>query len=219
VDAINCVEQAQEFGLAGRRTRPAAMIGLIPEIHSLGLPAAQGLVLTESFYWDLNDRTRALNGRLRGKMLCNHVPNSARAQGYGAVFRCLRAVVEIGMARAKAPGLGAMPGMKRLPADDDADGRKLLPTRLFQVEAPDGSRGPRAYFKPVATPPAEQAFRPLAEGNCPLIEAWAPGVRTGCRRPGRRSWACPSRPGRRHRRPKNRRGRRRRRTARRRHRR
>ncbi len=155
------------------------MIGFISEIHTLGLPAAQGLVLTESFYWDLNDRTRALNSRLRGKMLNNHVPNSVQAQGYGAAFHYMRAVAEIGAARAKASGLEAVQAMKRLPADDDAhgtgsvraDGRKLHPTHLFQVKAPDESRGPWDYFKPVATTPAEQAFRPLAEGNCPLVKA------------------------------------------------
>jgi branched-chain amino acid transport system substrate-binding protein len=163
----------------GGASPPAAMIGFISEIHTLGLPAAQGLVLTESFYWDLNDRTRALNSRLRGKMLNNHVPNSVQAQGYGAAFHYMRAVAEIGAARAKASGLEAVQAMKRLPADDDAhgtgsvraDGRKLHPTHLFQVKAPDESRGPWDYFKPVATTPAEQAFRPLAEGNCPLVKA------------------------------------------------
>ncbi len=178
-DTINCVKQAQEFGLVGRRIRPAAMIGFVSEVHTLGLPAAQGLVLTESFYWDLNDRTRALNGRLRGKMLNNHVPNSVQAQGYGAAFHYLRAVAEIGAARAKASGLEAVEAMKRLPTDDDAhgpgsvrtDGRKLHPTYLFQVKAPDESRGSWDYYKPVATTPAEQAFRPLAEGNCPFVRA------------------------------------------------
>ena len=176
-DTINCVKQAGEFGLVGRRIRPAAMIGFVSEVHTLGLPAAQGLVLTESFYWDLNDRTRALNGRLRGKMLNNHLPNSVQAQGYGAVFHYLRAVAEIGAARAKASGLEAVEAMKRLPTDDDAhgpgsvraDGRKLHPTHLFQVKAPDESRGPWDYYKPAATTPAEQAFRPMAEGNCPFV--------------------------------------------------
>jgi branched-chain amino acid transport system substrate-binding protein len=178
-DMINCVKQAQEFGLAGRRIRPAAMIGFIVDVHTLGLASAQGLVLTESFYWDLNDRTRALHGRLRGKMLNNHAPNSVQAQAYGAAFHYLRAVAEIGPARAKASGLDAIAAMKRMPTDDDAhgpgsvraDGRKLHPTHLFQVKEPAESRGPWDYFKTLATTPAEQAFRPLAEGNCPFVRA------------------------------------------------
>jgi branched-chain amino acid transport system substrate-binding protein len=178
-DMINCVKQAQEFGLAGRRIRPAAMIGFIVDVHTLGLASAQGLVLTESFYWDLNDRTRALHGRLRGKMLNNHVVNSVQAQAYGAAFHYLRAVAELGAGRAKASGLEAIAAMKRLPTDDDAhgpgsvraDGRKLHPTYLFQAKEPAESRGPWDYFKVLATTPAEQAFRPLAEGNCPFAKA------------------------------------------------
>ncbi|GAA0602077.1 ABC transporter substrate-binding protein [Craurococcus roseus] len=178
-DMINCVKQAGEFGLAGRGIRPAAMIGFIVDVHTLGLPTAQGLVLTESFYWDLNDRTRALHGRLRGKMANNHAPNSVQAQAYGAAFHYLRAVAEIGAARAKASGLDTIEAMKRLPTDDDAhgpgsvraDGRKLHPTHLFQVKEPAESRGPWDYLKVLATTPAEQAFRPLAEGNCPFVKA------------------------------------------------
>ena len=176
-DMINCAKQAQEFGLAGRRIRPAAMIAFIIDVHTLGLQSAQGLVLTESFYWDLNDRTRALHGRLRGKMANNHVINSVQAQGYSCAFHYLRAVAELGAARAKASGLEAIETMKRLPTDDDAhgpgsvraDGRKIHPTYLFEVKTPAESRAPWDYFKLVATTPAEQAFRPLAEGNCPFI--------------------------------------------------
>ena len=148
-DMINCVKQAQEFGLAGRRIRPAAMIGFIIDVHTLGLPSAQGLTLTESFYWDLNERTRGLHERLRGKMANNHAVNSVQAQAYGCAFHYLRAVADLGAARAKASGLEAVQAMKRLPTDDDAhgagsvraDGRKLHPTYLFQVKAPEESRG------------------------------------------------------------------------------
>ena len=139
----------------------------------------QGLTLTESFYWDLNERTRGLHERLRGKMANNHAVNSVQAQAYGAAFHYLRAVAELGAARAKASGLEAVQAMKRLPTDDDAhgagsvraDGRKLHPTYLFQVKAPEESRGPWDYLKAIATTPAEQAFRPLAEGNCPFVRA------------------------------------------------
>jgi len=105
--------------------------------------------------------------------------NSVQAQAYGAAFHYLRAVEALGAARAKASGLEAVETMKRLPTDDDAhgagsvraDGRKLHPTHLFEVKAPAESRGPWDYLKPIATTPAEQAFRPLAEGNCPFVKA------------------------------------------------
>lgn len=177
-DMINCVKQGQEFGLAGRGIRVAAMIGFVVDVHTLGLASAQGLTLTESSYWDLNERTRALTARLRPKLPNNHWPNSVQFQCYSVVLHYLKAVAAIGAARAKASGLEAIEAMKRLPADDDAfgpgsvraDGRKLHPTYLFQAKAPEESRGPWDYLKRLATTPAEQAFRPIAEGGCPFLK-------------------------------------------------
>jgi branched-chain amino acid transport system substrate-binding protein len=176
-DMINCVKQGQEFGLGRQRIRVAAMIGFLPDVHTLGLQSAQGLTFTESTYWDLNDRTRALTARLLPKMPNNAYPNSAQYQCYSVVLHYLKAVAEIGAARAKASGRDAIETMKRLPTDDDAfgpgsvraDGRKLHPTHLFQAKAPGESRGPWDYLTRVATTPAEQAFRPLAEGGCPFL--------------------------------------------------
>jgi branched-chain amino acid transport system substrate-binding protein len=178
-DMINCVKQGQEFGLAGRNIRVAAMIGFIAEVHTLGLVQAQGLTMTESTYWDLNERTRALTGRLRGKMANNHYPNSVQFQAYSCALHYLKAVESIGVARAKASGLEAVEAMKRLPTDDDAfgpgsvraDGRKLHPVHLFQAKTPAESKAPWDYLKLVATTPAEQAFRPVADGGCPFIRA------------------------------------------------
>jgi branched-chain amino acid transport system substrate-binding protein len=177
VDMINCVKQAQEFGLNSRRIRAAAMIGFIADVHTLGLSSAQGLTLTESTYWDLNERTRALTGRLRGKMANNHTPNSVHLQAYSAALHYLKAVESIGVPRAKASGLAAVEAMKRLPTDDDAfgpgsvrqDGRKLHPTYLFQAKTPAESRGPWDYLKLLATTPADQAFRPITDGGCPFV--------------------------------------------------
>ncbi len=176
-DMINCVKQAQEFGLASRNIRAAAMIGFMMDVHTLGLPSAQGLTLTESTYWDLNNRTRALAGRLRGKMANNHLPNSVHLQAYSCALHYLKAVEAIGVAAAKASGLAAVEAMKRLPTDDDAfgpgsvraDGRKLHPTYLFQAKAPAESKAPWDYLTLVATTPAEQAFRPIADGGCPFL--------------------------------------------------
>jgi branched-chain amino acid transport system substrate-binding protein len=176
-DMINCVKQGQEFGLAGRNIRVAAMIGFIADVHTLGLPTGQGLILTESTYWDLNERTRALTERLRGKMANNHMPNSVHFQAYSCALHYLKAVEAIGLPAAKASGLAAVEAMKRLPTDDDAfgpgsvraDGRKIHPTYLFQAKAPAESRAPWDYLKLIATTPAEQAFRPIADGGCPFL--------------------------------------------------
>ena len=176
-DMINCVKQGQEFGLASRRIRVAAMIAFIVDVHTLGLQSAQGLTFTESSYWDLNDRTRALTDRLKPKLANNHWPNSVHFQCYSVCLHYLKAVAAIGAARAKASGLEAIETMKRLPTDDDAfgpgsvrvDGRKLHPTHLFQAKAPAEARGGWDYLKLVATTPAEQAFRPLADGNCAFL--------------------------------------------------
>ena len=176
-DMINCVKQMQEFGLNGRGIRTAAMIGFIVDVHTLGLPLAQGLMLTESTYWNLNDRTRALTGRLQPKMPNNHWPNSIQFQCYSAVLHYLKSVAAIGASRAKESGLEAVQAMKRLPTDDDAfgpgsvraDGRMLYPTHLFQAKTPGESHGPWDYLKLIATTPADQAFRPLAEGGCAFL--------------------------------------------------
>lgn len=176
-DMINCVKQGQEFGLAGRRIRVAAMIAFIVDVHTLGLQSGQGLTFTESSYWDLNDRTRALTARIRPKMPNNFWPNSVTFQCYSVVLHYLKACAAIGPAQAKASGLAAIEAMKRLPTDDDAfgagsvraDGRKLHPTYLLQAKAPGESRGPWDYLKLVATTPAEEAFRPLADGNCAFL--------------------------------------------------
>ena len=111
-------------------------------------------------------------------MVNNHQVNSVQARPYSCAFHYLRAVESIGLARAKASGLEAVEAMKRLPTDDDAhgpgsvraDGRKLHPTYLFQAKTPAESKGPWDYLKLLATTPAEQAFRPIADGGCPFMK-------------------------------------------------
>jgi branched-chain amino acid transport system substrate-binding protein len=178
-DMINCVKQGQEFGLSSRRIRVAAMIAFIVDVHTLGLQSGQGLTFTESSYWDLNDRTRALTQRIRPKMPNNFFPNSVTFQCYSVVLHYLKAAASIGAAQAKASGLATIEAMKKLPTDDDAfgpglvraDGRKIHPTYLFQAKAPAESKGPWDYLKLAATTPAEQAFRPLADGNCAFLRS------------------------------------------------
>jgi branched-chain amino acid transport system substrate-binding protein len=175
-DTVNSVKQAQEFGLQKRGMKIALMLAYLTDIHTMGLPVAQGLVLTESFYWDLNDRTRAFWGRMKGKTgaFC---PNQMNAGGYSATLHYLTTVAAMGTAEAKVSGRETMARMKAMPTDDDcfgpgsirADGRKMHPAYLFQVKSPEEQKAPFDYYKLLGTTPAEQAFRPLSQGGCPLV--------------------------------------------------
>ncbi|NOG73075.1 ABC transporter substrate-binding protein [Roseicella sp. DB1501] len=175
-DTVNCIKQAREFGLAKRGQKLAGLVMFTTDIHAIGLEAAQGLFLSEVFYWDLNDRTRAFLDRVKAKTPQNW-PNQEHAGTYSACLHYLKAVADLGAARAKASGLEVVQRMKAMPTDDDCfgpgrireDGRKIHPAYLFEVKAPAESRGPWDYYKPVGSVPAEEAFRPLSEGGCPLV--------------------------------------------------
>ena len=177
-DLINSIKQAAEFGVTRRGTKLAALLMFLPDVHSIGLETAQGLVLTESFYWDLNDRTRALTGRLRTR-LRDGVPNMASVANYSATLHYLKTIADMGVPASKVSGVDVINRMKAMPADDDAfgpgtiraDGRKLCPSYLFEVKSPAESRGRWDYYKLVGTTPAEEAFRPLTEGGCALVRA------------------------------------------------
>jgi branched-chain amino acid transport system substrate-binding protein len=153
----------------------AGLLIFISDVNGLGLDVAQGLVLTESFYWDLNDRTRAFTKRLQAKRP-GVAPGMDHAGCYGAVMHYLKAVADLGVAQAKASGAAAVAKMKAMPTDDDAfgkgsirsDGRGLFPAYLFQVKSPAESKGPWDYYKLLATTPADEAYRPLAEGACKM---------------------------------------------------
>jgi branched-chain amino acid transport system substrate-binding protein len=179
-DTINAIKQAAEFGLTGKGARSmtvAAMLMFIPDVHALGLGAAQGLVLTESFYWDLNDRTRAFTRRVQPKMPSDWRPDMEHAGTYAGALHYLKAADDIGPAEARRSGAAAVARMKAMPTDDDAfgqgrireDGRKLHPAYLFEVKTPDESKGPWDYYKLLATTAADQAARPLDQGGCPLV--------------------------------------------------
>ncbi|MBC9206612.1 ABC transporter substrate-binding protein [Roseomonas aerophila] len=175
-DTINSVKQAAEFGVTRRGTKIAVLLMFINDVHSLGLNAAQGLVCTESFYWDLNDRTRAFTKRVLPSLGGNY-PAMSHAGCYASVLHYLKAVADMGAAAAKASGADAVARMKAMPTDDDcfgqgsirADGRKLHPAFLFEVKTPAESKGPWDYYKLLQTTSAEDAWRPLSEGGCSLI--------------------------------------------------
>ncbi|TPG59791.1 ABC transporter substrate-binding protein [Roseomonas nepalensis] len=175
VDTINCVKQAAEFGLT-RRQKLAVLLMIASDVHSLGLQTAQGLSLSETYYWDLNDRTRRLANKVKGDM-GGAMPTMWQAGCYSAALHYLKAVADMGAAQAKASGAETVVRMKAMPTDDDAfgagsirqDGRKLHPSYLFEVKTPAESKGPWDYYKLVRTVPAEEAFRPMAEGGCSLV--------------------------------------------------
>jgi branched-chain amino acid transport system substrate-binding protein len=176
-DTINSIKQAHEFGL-NQQMKIAALLMFIPDVHALGLEIAQGLVLTSSWYWDLNDRTRAFSERL-----AKRAPGVRAAMGqagaYAASLHYLKVAAGMGVAQAKQDGAATVERMKAMPTDDDCfgkgtirvDGRKLHPAYLFEVKTPAESKGPWDYYKLLATTPADQAFRPLEKGGCPLVHA------------------------------------------------
>jgi branched-chain amino acid transport system substrate-binding protein len=174
-DFITCVKQAHEFGLVSRGQKLLGTIGFVNDVKSLGLETAKGLLLTESFYWDLNDRTRAFTRRVLPKTPDNY-PNQTHAGNYSAVTHYLKAVAEIGAVRAKQSGREVLEVMRRMPTDDDAfgagsirvDGRHLHDVYLFEAKAPAESKGAWDLLKLVRTTPAAEAFRPLSEGGCAL---------------------------------------------------
>jgi len=177
-DTINSIKQAAEFRITRGGTKLAGLLVFVTDVHSLGLEVAQGLVLTETFYWDLNDRTRAFTQRL-GAMPGNLRPSMVQAGCYSSVLHYLKAVRDMGVAAAKASGAEAVTRMKAMPASDDAfgegsirpDGRKIHPAYLFEVKQPSESRGAWDYYKLIATIPAEQAFRPINAGGCSMVRS------------------------------------------------
>ena len=175
-DTVECIKQAREFALTDTM-RVAALQFQATAVHGLGLEAGQGILTSGGYYWDLNDRTRAFMTRIKPKTP-DIWPNMTQAGCYAATLHYLKAVTDMGLAAARADGRAVVERMKRIPTDDDAfghgrvreDGRHLHDVHLFQVKKPSESTGPWDLLKLIATTPAEQAFRPLAEGGCKLVK-------------------------------------------------
>lgn len=172
-DTINSIKQAAEFGITQGGQALATMVTYVNDVHALGLEAAQGMVFTSAFYWDMNDETRAVSARFEEK--AGKKPSQAQAGVYASVLHYLKAVEAVG---GKDDGAAVVAKMKEMPTDDPlfgqgevrADGRKIHDMYLFKVKSPDQSTGPWDYYETVATIPAAEAFRPLADGNCPLVQ-------------------------------------------------
>ena len=172
-DTINSIKQAAEFGIVKGGQKLAGLLVFITDVHSIGLPLAQGLQLTEAFYWDLNDGTRAFAKRFAAKMN-GKMPTSIQAGYYSATKHYLEAVKAAGTDQSDA----VMARMKATPTDDPlfgkgyirADGRKMHDMYLFEVKTPAESKGPCDYYKLIRTIPGEEAFRPMEKGDCPLAK-------------------------------------------------
>jgi branched-chain amino acid transport system substrate-binding protein len=172
-DTTNSIKQAAEFGIVKGGQNLAGLLVFLTDIHALGLPTAQGLIVTNTFYWDQNDQTRAFAKRFAERDKGIH-PTMIHAGVYSAVTHYLKAVEAL----KSDDGTKVIAKMKEMPTDDPlfgkgtvrADGRKIHPAYLVEVKKPAESKGPWDYYKIKATIPADQAFRPLNAGDCPLVK-------------------------------------------------
>ncbi len=171
-DFINAVKQAAEFGIAQGGQNLAGLLVYINDVHSLGLKATQGMMLSAAFYWDMNDATRAWSKRFFAKL--GKMPNMSQAGVYSSTMHYLAAVKAAGTTATEP----VMDAMRKMPVNDffarnghiRADGLMLHDMYLFQVKKPEESTGEWDTYKLVATVPGEEAFLPLAQSKCPLVK-------------------------------------------------
>jgi branched-chain amino acid transport system substrate-binding protein len=171
-DTINAIKAGAEFGIVKGGQKFAGLLVFASDVAALGLPTAQGLTLTETWYWDMNDANRAWTKRWQQER-AGKFPTMVQAGVYSGLTHYLKAVVAL---KSAADGKAVVAQMKKMPTDDPlfgkgtirADGRKLHPAYLLEVKAPSESKYPGDFYKVKATIPADEAFRPLKDGNCPL---------------------------------------------------
>ncbi len=174
-DTVNAVKQANEFGLKQSGKTLVSLLAFISDIKAIGLNAAQGLVLTEAFYWDLNDGTREWTKRFITHT-AGRYPTMDQAGVYASITHWMKAVSAMDKTQAR-DGSAVVARMKQIPTDDPLfghgsirqDGRTIHDMYLFRVKAPTESTSPYDFYKLVTTIPGEQAFRPLQAGGCPLV--------------------------------------------------
>jgi branched-chain amino acid transport system substrate-binding protein len=172
-DTINAIKQGAEFGITAGGQQFAGLLVFISDVQSLGLKVAQGLVMTETFYWDMNDGTRAWTKRWQAERP-GKFPSMVQAGVYSAVTHYLKAVAAL---KSAADGKAVVAQMKAMPTDDPlfgkgyirADGRNIHPAYLFEVKKPEESKYPGDVYKLRATIPADEAFRPMKDDNCPMV--------------------------------------------------
>ncbi|HEV2161946.1 MAG TPA: ABC transporter substrate-binding protein [Stellaceae bacterium] len=172
-DTVNSIKQAAEFGIVKGGQRLAGLLVFIADVNALGLQTAQGLMLTEAYYWDQNAQTRAFAKRFEAEFN-GKVPTSGQAGVYGAVLDYLKAM----QAAKTEDGVKVVTEMRKMPINDfmthnghiRIDGRVIRDMYLFQVKSPQESKYPYDYYKQLAVIPGDQAFRPLSESECPLVK-------------------------------------------------
>ena len=172
-DTINAIKQGAEFGITVGGQNFAGLLVFINDVQALGLKTAQGLILTETFYWDMNDGTRAWTKRWQAERP-GKFPAMTVAGVYAETLHYLKAVAAL---KSATDGKAVVAKMKDMPTDDPlfgkgyirADGRKIHPAYLFEVKSPEESKYPGDLYKLRATIPADEAFRPLKDGNCPMV--------------------------------------------------
>jgi branched-chain amino acid transport system substrate-binding protein len=175
-DTTNTIKQASEFGIVAGGQKLAGLLLFITDVNSLGLKVAQGLNLSSTFYWDMNDQTRAFSKRFSERMKSKAEPTMIQAGVYSGLLHYFKALEALG--GNPHDGAKVVAKMKELPTDDvlfgkgsiQPNGRTLHPAYLFEVKRPADSKGPWDYYRLVGTTPADQAFRPLSESTCPLLK-------------------------------------------------
>jgi len=175
-DTTNSIKQASEFGIVAGGQKLAALLLFITDVHSLGLKTAQGLTFTESFYWDLNEKTREWSKRFEKASPKGTMPSMTVAGNYAAVLHYLKALEALG--GNPHDGAKVVAKMKEIPTDDPLfgkgplriDGRRIIPAYLFEVKKPEESKYPWDYYKLIATIPPEDAAKPLEASECPLVK-------------------------------------------------
>jgi len=175
-DTTNAIKQAAEFGIVAGGQKIAALLLFVNDVHALGLKVAQGLTFTESFYWDLNDQTRAWSKRFMEVSPKHTMPSMTVAGNYAAVLHYLKALEALG--GNPHDGAKVVAKMKEIPTDDPlfgkgplrADGRRIIPAYLFEVKKPEESKYPWDYYKQIAAITPDDAAKPLEASECPLIK-------------------------------------------------
>jgi len=171
-DTTNALKQAAEFGIIQGGQKMIALLLEITDVHALGIKETQGLIVTDAFYWDMNDETRAFSNRFNAKV--GHMPTMIQAGLYSATMHYLKAIEAIGTDEAPK----VMAQMRAMPVNDffakngkiRIDGRMVHDMYLFEVKKPEESKGEWDLYKLLATVPGDEAFRPLDKGGCPLVK-------------------------------------------------
>lgn len=175
-DTVNSIKQASEFGIVKGGQKLAALLMFISDVHALGLNVAHGLNMTETFYWDLNDGTRAFSKRFQERMKNKAMPTMVQAGVYSSLIHYFKTLDKLG--ENPHDGAKVVAAMKAMPVDDplfgkgkiEPNGRNIHDAYLFEVKSPSESKGPWDYYKLVATIPASEAFTPLDKSTCPLLK-------------------------------------------------